>query len=300
VDGDEFAVFPQGAREKSSLFAPDPPPHPALVAGKRYLFKLSRRTYPDQFWAEVVAYRVGCLLDLSVPPAFVGVNSRTGECGALIEWFYDEGPDRLLHGGDLLQRVWPNFDRERGERHNLTDNARVLRALSDSTVFKLSNNPRQWWADALLFDSLIGNTDRHQENWGVIVRRDVAGVVSSRLTPLFDNGTSLGHERFPSLVATWTDADVERYLNRGTHHVRWSIGDNRQEQAALLAGVLNEWPETRQMTTARIAELTIGHIEDYNSDLLRIDCPVRLTDERFAFMHRLMAFRLRRIVGALT
>lgn len=34
----EFAVFPQGARAKDAVFAPDPAPDPVLVSGKRHLF----------------------------------------------------------------------------------------------------------------------------------------------------------------------------------------------------------------------------------------------------------------------
>ena len=58
----EFGVFPQGARAKDAVFAPLLPSEPVLVGGKRYLFKRSKRSYPDQFWGEVIAYRVGCLL----------------------------------------------------------------------------------------------------------------------------------------------------------------------------------------------------------------------------------------------
>jgi hypothetical protein len=56
----EFGVFPQGARAKEAVFAPDPAPEPVLLSDRRYLFKRSKRSYPDQFWGEVVAYRVGC------------------------------------------------------------------------------------------------------------------------------------------------------------------------------------------------------------------------------------------------
>src|SRR5436309_337062 len=66
----EFGVFPQGARAKDAVFAPPTPPEPILVSGKRYLFKRSKRSYPDQFWGEIIAYRVGCMMGLEVPPAF--------------------------------------------------------------------------------------------------------------------------------------------------------------------------------------------------------------------------------------
>ena len=56
----EFGVFPKGARAKDAVFAPETPPEPVIIRGHRYLFKRSRLCYPDQFWAEFVAYRIGC------------------------------------------------------------------------------------------------------------------------------------------------------------------------------------------------------------------------------------------------
>jgi hypothetical protein len=48
----------------------------------------------------------------------------------------------------------------------------------------------------MFFDALIGNTDRHHENWGLIN--------NERLSPLYDNGISLGWriEEKDSSIAT--------------------------------------------------------------------------------------------------
>ena len=40
----------------------------------------------------------------------------------------------------------------------------------------------------LIFDALIGNSDRHHSNWGLIFNRDRTKV---KFTPLYDNGSSL-------------------------------------------------------------------------------------------------------------
>lgn len=211
----EFGVFPQGARAKDAVFAPNQPPESVITPGRRYLFKRSKKSYPDQFWGEVVAYRVGCLLGVQVPPAFAAWNSQTGHCAALIEWFYD-GSEAFVMAGDFLQKIQSDFDRNRGTQHNLLDNMRLLRMLAIPKV--LEPGWRQWWVDALLFDALIGNTDRHQDNWGLIFYR-AGQETRCRLAPLFDNGTSLGHERFTSHVGDWNDGNYGRYIANGTHHV---------------------------------------------------------------------------------
>jgi hypothetical protein len=236
----EFGVYPQGARAKDAVIAPADCAD-VLVPFKRYLFKRSSRFYPDQFWAEVIAYRVGCLMGVAVPPAFVATDTRRGLSGALIEWFYDSS-DLWVYAGDFLQRARPDFDRKKGSSHNLQENIKFLRAIEASDKFTLENDWKEWWIDALLFDALIGNTDRHQDNWG-LVWSPSDGQMHCRLSPCFDNGTSLGHERFPERVNGWTADRLAKYVADGEHHVRWSLADDEaiKGHEALVMKALTTW-----------------------------------------------------------
>ena len=284
----EFGVFPQGARAKDAVFAPNPPPEPVITPGKRYLFKRSKRSYPDQFWGEVVAYRVGCLLGLQVPPAFAAWNSRTGHCAALIEWFYNDNNEAFVMAGDFLQMINKDFDRKDGAQHNLLDNMRLLRMLAIPKL--LEPGWRQWWVDALLFDALIGNTDRHQDNWGLIFIR-TEQVARCRLAPLFDNGTSLGHERFTDRVSSWTAVDYDRYISKGTHQLKWSLTDPLQGHFSLLQRALEEWPDTREAAGARL-DFSFDELSDAVADLVRLVATTPLSSERLEFMLRLLGYRL--------
>lgn len=290
----EFGVFPQGARAKDAVFAPVQPPEPVLVGGKRYLFKRSRRSYPDQFWGEVIAYRVACLMGLGVPPAFAAFNSSTGHSAALIEWFYRDGAELFVHGGDFMQRIRPDFDRDLGTKHNLQDVELLMRALVNTRA--LTQNWRQWWVEALLFDALIGNSDRHQDNWGLIFDAPgaQAGRHACRLAPLFDNGTRLGHERFPDRVSGWTDARLDQYIERGTHHIKSSIGVGSIEgHLALLSYVLQDWVThldfnlLRSRIDFRPCDLILCM-----EDLVNLAPPLPLSTERMRFVCRLLIRRL--------
>ena len=290
----EFGVFPQGARAKDAVFAPVPPPEPVLVGGKRYLFKRSKRSYPDQFWGEVIAYRVGCLMGLEVPPAFATFNSRTGHSAALIEWFYRDGAELFALGGDFMQMLRPDFDRDRGTQHNLQDVERLMRALVHTGALK--QNWRHWWAEALLFDALIGNSDRHQDNWGLIfdaVGREPPNMPPCRLAPLFDNGTSLGHERFPDRVAGWSEARLDQYIVRGTHHIKSSLQPGVvQGHLALLRHVLNDWAQhvDRDLLRRRI-DFAPDDLILCIADLGSIPVPSSMSPERMRFVCRLLVRR---------
>lgn len=291
----EFGVFPQGARAKDAVFAPVAPAEPVLVGGKRYLFKRSKRSYPDQFWGEVIAYRVGCLMGLEVPPAFAAFNSRTGYSAALVEWFYRDGAELFALGGDFMQMLRKGFDRDRGTQHNLQDVERLMRALVHTGA--LSQNWRQWWAEALLFDALIGNSDRHQDNWGLIfdaVGREPPNMPPCRLAPLFDNGTSLGHERFPNRVAGWTDARLDQYIDKGTHHVKSSLSAEHgvQGHLSLLRYVLNHWGQHIDLDLLRgRIDFSQGDLILCIADLVHLPVAVPMTAERMRFVCRLTVRR---------
>ena len=291
----EFGVFPQGARAKDAVFAPMPPPESVLVGGKRYLFKRSKRSYPDQFWGEVIAYRVGCLMGLPVPPAFAAFNSDTGYSAALIEWFYRDGDEQFVLGGEFLQRVRSGFDRDRGTQHTLQDIERLMRALVSAGA--VTQNWRQWWVEALLFDALIGNTDRHQDNWGLIfdaVRRRSTTLDTCKLSPLFDNGTSLGHERFPHRVVGWSDERLDRYIGDGLHHVKWALAPDTviQGHVPLLRYVLEHWAHHIDLkrVQARMG-FTEAELSNSFADLQQIHVPVQLSSDRIRFVRRLLLRR---------
>lgn len=54
----------------------------------------------------------------------------------------------------------------------------------------------------LMFDYLIGNSDRHQNNWAMILEEDTISW-----SPLYDNSSSL--------CAYILDEQVESYLGKG-------------------------------------------------------------------------------------
>ena len=111
------------------------------------------------------------------------------------------------------------------------------------------------------------------------------------LSPLFDNGTSLGHERFPERVAHWSDEDTDRYIRKGHHHVRWSLAEpHLRGHLVLLERALKEWPETRAVARGRL-DFSAGELTEAIADLMELALPVRLLPERMRFMLRLLKRR---------
>ena len=295
---EEFSVYPEGARDKSLFYSPTPVPLAFLVSNHRYLFKHAFNRYPDQFWAEIIAYRIGCLLGVGVPPAFVSWDSGTGVCGALIEWFLDfpgEPQERYTAGGDIMTSMIRGYDRKKGRQHNFQAIERYLTLLEKNGVLK--RDWLTWWCDTLIFDALIGNTDRHQDNWGLLWTTDGP----ARMAPVFDNGTSLGNEIFPEKMAGFADARrLNRYVGRGTHHMRWHIADEQPAQHIVLVQRFLEYaPGLREHVKSRLSGFDTVAMRAMITGMTEFQIPIPLSPTRAEFVCRLTEARYQKLVQAL-
>ena len=288
---DDFGIFPIGSRSKSTFRCPRPPPLPGLLAHHRYLYKQSSHRYPWQFLCEVLAARIGAAAELPVPRAWVAEDRRTGTTGALIEFFYghpEVGGDALLvHGQDYLIREIPDFDTKRGHQHNLETVAKILTRLEDEERLV---GWREFWSSAAAFDAVIGNTDRHQENWGILWPSDGS---PGRMAPLFDNGTSLGHEILDGRLGAQRGADaLDRYVRRGRHHLWWQSGDRRGGlHFELVDLVLSSWPATAT-GPRRLAELDDRALEEMVADLAEWPVASGWTNDCSLFVLDLLSARV--------
>jgi len=286
-------VYPKGARAKKSLRAPSVAPHDFLVGGHRYLFKKSFIRYPHQFWIEIAAYRIGCLMGVSVPPTFVAYDAYETEFGALIEWFYDyPGSQKQAYhdGGVYMQQLIENYDMKVGVKHNFITISILMKALH-----KVMNEKwAETWAKIFTFDAIIGNTDRHHDNWGIIwnVEEFASDKVTATIAPAFDNGTSLGHEIIEKNISKYDSRDtMERYILRGKHHARWQIGDTeRLSHAEFLKKFTDKYPDTLQIVFDCL-KFDSSKIVEIIYQLTQFDVVVPLTASRAEFMVKLVETR---------
>lgn len=289
-----FANYPEGARSKYAYFPPAECGFDFIRPTRRYMFKKSAKRYPDQFWGEVVAYHVGTMLGVTVPPAYAAFKSDDNSCGALIEWFYEDGLARFVPGGSYMQRLKPDYDRKKGRDHNFKSVQTIGRVFSQNKISV--ENIDAFWSKAFLFDALIGNTDRHQDNWGYLFVNAMDGDEQAQLAPLFDNGTSLGHERFTELIKSWSEKDYDDYIQKGRHHMKWTQTDaNRCGHFDMLINIAASVPAVVPTLKAMIADFSIEEIADNLAKLQQLNIPIPLSADRAQFYLRLLALRKQKI-----
>jgi hypothetical protein len=284
-------VYPSGARAKDAYFSPKEPEDKCIKPNWRYLFKLSRDRFPWQFWGEIIAYRFGCVIGVRVPPAHIGL-SKTYEVGvdtyaALIEWFYDAKDEGYVAGGQYMEAYIEDFSRLKGEKHNF------------ETIAKIFNSDETWleyWAEVLVFDTLIGNTDRHQDNWGLIGKRPPS--LDINISPAFDNGTALGYEILEQNIDQFEETNrLQRYLKhkRARHHMKWSLdGEEQLSFYEFMKRLTVEFPETRRIISQHLS-FDYQQVEEVLAPLVGAvsDPEHKLTRKRLDFVLKLIFGRKR-------
>ena len=295
---EEFAEYPEGARDKTLLYCPSPPPYDFLRKNHRYLFKRSSPKYAEQFWVEIIAYIIGNKMGIPVPSAFVAYDIEKNQSGALIEWFLERvtllGDEIYTPGGDYCQQYIPNFDRKKGKQHNFETISLIFNELGMSW--------KSYWAKTLLFDTLIGNTDRHQDNWGTIVTPLQGSFLKKiRIAPVFDNGTSMGHEIPSENFKKFEDNSyLDRYILRGRHHLKWNLNDDKgMHHIDTIKKYTEICPETRQIMIESLQKVTFQDFKEIAFNLTAFIIPVRLTAERANFMLRLLQSRYQHLLHEL-
>jgi hypothetical protein len=300
---EEFEYYPEGTRVKVLMYCPAVLPFDFLKSSHRYLFKSSSKRYPEQYWVEIFAYRLAGYMNIEVPPAFAAYDTNTGESAALIEWFFRPSLDVYVGGGDFLDNLIKNFNRKTGVQHNIDSVFNVFLSLED---YCSVNNWKEHWAKTFLFDTLIGNTDRHQDNWGIIFidahsYSSLPSGAKVSTSPAFDNGTSMGHEIFSSKFKEYKNQDViQRYVAKGKHHMKWNLKDiDRIQHAEMLVKIAGGYPETRHIMLDCLSKVNDKIFENILDDLVKFDIPVKLTQERMEFMFRLISFRYHQLLNRL-
>jgi len=297
---DTYNIYTVGSRDKEAYFSPDKPKEGCIKPNWRYLFKLSRTTpkvkFPWQFWCEIIAYRFGCVIGVKVPPAHIGYSKKYEQgvdtYAALIEWFYDEKEEGYIVGGQLMESHIKNFDRLKGEKHNF----KTIRG-----IFKDSDIGLEHWAKVLTFDILIGNTDRHQDNWGLIVKRTKKGdkmLLDINMSPAFDNGTALCYEILEQDIDKYEDANkLERYLTgrHAKHHMKWSLDENEQLNFyEFMKKFTMTFPQIKPIIAQHLS-FTYQQVEEVLTPLVEAICVPehKLTRKRLDFMLKLIFDRKR-------
>ena len=189
-----------------------------------WLFKYSQ-SGTGQHWAEKIAAEVADIL--RVYHARVELAEFRDARGSVTESFARSGRS-LYHGNQVLERVIHNYDPEKRFRQSNHTLENIFKAM-DNIFLKTeaAKSAKMFIVDYLLLDAVIGNTDRHHENWGVL-RKRVGDKWRGFVAPSFDHASSLGRELLDERRdRVLRENRVGTYAERARGAIYWSEDDQR-------------------------------------------------------------------------
>ena len=208
-----------GSKEKTWIV-----PSPELgLPDTPHLFKIGRPNTGEN-WSEKVCCEI--LKGLGIPCAEYNLAVCLGNEGVISGTFLPIGGS-FVPANMIISELDDEYDgavRFKQVRYKLV----VALALVHATILKPPIGAEKTYPDLkahdffvgyILFDALVGNTDRHHENWGVVVIDRADDQTDYHLAPTFDHASSLGREltdktRAKRLATSDPRATVEAYADR--------------------------------------------------------------------------------------
>ena len=297
--------------------------------GTYFYFKQSDHRYPWELWSEVIASRLADMFSIPAAtynPAVIRNHSDLGDLWGCTSKLVHNFPfEEFTHGQEFLVKIDPSFDIERGERHSYG----LIREVFNSEGLA----PIDWLRlhQMLVLDALIGNRDRHQENWAVISspgrivvhtgpedgekgNSSLRFVTSTgeikvfrfekeqRLAPIYDSGTSLGHNLTEEGIQAHLESAVKmsRYAfgPKAKSHIRWE--GQKLPHFSLLSRIVVQEPEvmreaiasvTLNFSPKRVERLLKMVDKDYDHD----NPTFAITPARKEFILRLLILRAQKL-----
>lgn len=250
-------------------------------------------------WAEKVCCEICRLLE--IPHAEYELATWGGKHGIVTPTFVPDG-GRLILGNELLAKVINDYDD--GKRYQVRQH--TVRAVMAVLSSKRLGLPLAWAAPQaivdgagvfvgyLLLDALVGNQDRHHENWGVIWTAEQ--VV---FAPTFDHASSLGrnevdHVRQEMLNTKDVGRSVDAYVGRAKSAL-FATNASAKPLKTLdaFAEAAKIRPAAAQYWVSNLAKL--GH-DDYKAILSKIPDTVISTPAR-DFACRMLEINTQRILN---
>lgn len=154
-------------------------------------FKKGQRDYKHEFWSEIIASEIGELLGFKVLSYQIAIRGEV--VGCISKSMINQTSEELVEGGKYLQAFDNTFKPEDLKLRNQYNFELIRKAL---VSFNKENHLLQF-IETIVFDAIIGNSDRHQENWAII---NTHSKISESLTQIERDIKTGKLEMFPSWI----------------------------------------------------------------------------------------------------
>lgn len=167
----------KGTRDKNIIVEPETQLH--------FFFKGSKMTlkgeirYEKEFWSEIVSSKVGQLLGFKMLDYNIAYNElHIQKIGCISKTMVNLDVNELKEGVNYLT----GYDSDYNPDDKEDQKKYTFNFICESLIH---HNLKEYITDMvnlIIFDSIIGNSDRHQENWGIITISQKSQQIAESIT----------------------------------------------------------------------------------------------------------------------
>ena len=192
------------------------------IGGYKYLAKTGHKWYPVESITEHLLNRLGSVFGLDMAESRLVVIN--GQLRFLSKWFLSEG-ESLVHGAEIFSNYLNDTDFvSEVEKQKMSRELFTLQFVEKSiTHFVQSKQEHDvilhCLVKLLLYDALVGNNDRHFENWAVIVKN--VGGSQPIFSPVYDTARGLCWNQSEESLMLFTDGRIRKYAINSKPKLGW-------------------------------------------------------------------------------
>lgn len=280
----------------------------ATIDSNKVLCKVGRNRTGEN-WAEKVAFELAKKLGL--PAATYELATWSNEQAVISKFFLPE-EGRLVHGNELLS-LNDGYDEERAFKlkqyrletvfnfwHNVVKVIQ-LPLLFSKNESGLDHSVLDLFAAYLMFDCWIGNQDRHDQNWGIVLDYNKKEGERFFLAPSFDHASSLACrmsdiEREQRLSTLDTGYSIAKFTEKAKTPFYSDDGKKRLTtlECFQYASVISGQPEIMRWWLARLD--SIGE-SDIKAILTQVPSEFGMSEVTVEFTMNYLELNKQRLLG---
>ena len=262
--------------------------------GEVYLYKepkkyISTNFVTKEIWTELLAYEIGVFLGLNIPEAIPATDGE--HYGVLIKSFLKRGDAgmpavALAEASDILSYA------KIAHPHNL----KTIKFLSQTPI--VEKNLWTKYRKMLIFDCIIGNNDRHDENWGLLYGSELQQLV---FAPIYDNASCLtaGETDDKVELLSQDKAKLEQFVNNSKPPNLYLNDQNLKhyKHFEIMEYLLKTEPDMKELVEEMVNKDYLSYTESILAQINRIDVPevYKLTDTRCKVILQILECRQQKL-----
>lgn len=283
----DYQYNTKGSRSKEIVSHPE--------SGDLYFYKASKVDkfrkirYSFEFWSEIVSSKVGQILGFNILDYNIAYDKRNSQpVGCISKSMINFEENKLTEGISYLTGFDADYNPE--EDQDKYTFQFIEKALANFKLDRYLPNI----IEMLVFDALVSNSDRHQENWAFItlyqkltdsleekpnIEKDLSWLqrfkkylfpamsnystlnkiissISSQFSPIYDSGCCLGREVTEEKIAQFLKDKqaLDAYIRKGSSEVHWEGINKKPNHYLLLKKLMPKYGDTIRQSIIRCSD----------------------------------------------